>query len=228
MPAPTPIAYSESNWGVGTAKATASFTWQTGDRFVILGFTEDNGGTLTTPSTTGSGLSFAALAGTPTNIAGTCKAFGWTAAATANGSGTITSTAGGAFGGIAVWQYRGSDGVATPTLNASTTKTVSVLRGQNNSAVVFAAGDFSGVAVTGYSYTPAGATDRHTESFGSIHYSIYVADWGDQGAAGTTAYGITGTSSTGNHNKIAVEVFGSAAAAAARPPQIRSQYRGRW
>jgi hypothetical protein len=208
---PTLVAYSESSWDVGTAKTTAtSFTWEAFDRFVAVGLTRDNVTTLTTPadSSASGTLTFTQVT-TPTNAAGTCKGYSWVATATGNGSATITSTAAFTAAGIAVWQFRGSEGVGTSSADTTAAKTASLARSQDESAVVTAIADFAAGAPTGYAWTPTPSNDRRATQFGT-NYAVYVADWVDQDAAGTTSYGISGTASAGNHTNVVLEVLGAA------------------
>jgi hypothetical protein len=218
MAAPTISAYSNSNATDNAGnEATGSVSWNSGDLVVVLGVTEDNTATLATPATAGSGLSFAALSGFPSNVASSCKIYGWSATASATSSGTITSTNAGALRKvIAVWVVSGSDGVGNTAVSSSSDTTdpytVSLVRAGNNSAVLMAAGDWAPISDTTTDPSPlTGSTQRIGDNDGLVGgiYNAYVADWADEGTAGTTSYGITGV--TGAKMTLgAVEVKGSA------------------
>jgi hypothetical protein len=212
MAEPTLVAYAGAINATGTARTTASFTWQSGDVFHILGITDDNGHLLALPSTAGSNM------GTVSEIfaseaASTSKGYYWRATATGAGSGTFGSTItnSGDAGGIAVWQYRATDGQGTPATQVGVTaKTTDVARGQSNSHVISVQGDWAQVGDVVTDPTPAtNATERQTEAF-SGKCDVFVQDWGDQGGTGTTAYGITNHTGTVTMTQIAVEIFGSA------------------
>lgn len=220
MLAATLVAYAESSWTDKTSTPEASspsLTWQTGDLIVVFGSTENGGYTLDLPTTAGVGLSFTQKAAVGTTTSD-CHAYLWWAVATADGSGSITSspsTGQTAARGISVWQYRGSDGIGnTATLSASSAKTGSLVRSADNSRVGFGAGDWNAVT-SGTATSPSGGTVREN-STASGSMSQFVADWSDQGAAGTTSYGYTGGGTPKNYGFV-WEVLGSSGAAVPTP-----------
>jgi hypothetical protein len=214
---PTLVQVSASNHtDTSATETTASFTWQSGDVFHILGGTEDNANSLlATPSTAGSNLTFSLI--TATNTGSTAKAYYWRGTASGAGSGTITSagSGGGLRRGITAWQYRGTDGQGTPqTIAASSAKTISVTRGQANSHIIEILADWNAVGDVTTDPTPAGGNQR-VEVSNAGNVDFFVTDWGDQGATGTTAYGITNHTGTVNMAGIAVEILGTAGGASA-------------
>jgi hypothetical protein len=224
MAAPTISAYSNSTatdtGGAGT-EVTGSVSWTIGDVVVILGVTEDNGGKiLNTPTTGGSGLSFAAISGFPSNVASSCKIYGWSCVASATSSGTMTVTKGAGSGDrdvIAVWVVSGSDGVGNTSVSSATDTsnpyTTSLVRAGNNSAVLLAAGDWNATDDSTTTPSPsAGSTERMGDNAGRIAgiYNPYFANWADEGASGTTSYGITMDVAGGIFTLGAVEVKGTA------------------
>lgn len=217
MPAPTLVSYTETTWsGTGT-KSTAAVTWLAGDLVVVAAVNESANGTIAAPTATG--LTF--TAGGAVGTAGSdCQANSWSVTAGAGGSQVVTSTGSGAFNwGMGVWVWRGSGGIGTRATSITAAKTVSLVRSGANSCVVFASGDFSTAATTGYSFTPTVAHDRQHAAQGTA-YSVYVADFGDQGSAGTTSYGTAGETSSGPFTNLALEILGVAAAAGATPAPL--------
>ena len=204
---PQLVDYQETTWAGNGAKSTPSISWQAGDRIVVLGIASSEFGDL--PDPTATGLTFAA--DTPINQTGSCWVNTWTATAGANGSGAINSageTGSGAWG-MGVWVWRGSDGFGERAIGVGTTKTIPLSRRQNGSAVIAGLGDFGAGATAGAAFTPTVGHEREVQA--TAQYGAYVADWIDQGAAGTTSYGITGTASTSDHAKVAYEILGTGA-----------------
>lgn len=219
MAQPTLVAYSQSTWTDNTAQSTsettaASFTWQTGDVFHVFGAIEDFNFAFTgVPTTGGANLTFSAIT-TLGVVFSDCRVQYWRGTATGAGSGTfsLTYTASGVnrAGGIAVFQYRGTDGQGTPvTATGSSAKTLSVTRGQANSHVLFCGGDWNAVGDATVDPTPStNATERiHAPVSGRADF--FVNSWGDQGATGTTSYGITNHTGTVKMTMLAIEIFGT-------------------
>ena len=212
MAAPTRVGGSGSGIGTST-RATGSLSWSTGDVVFVLGITADNSYTLSTPTTAGSGLTFAAVSSTPTNVASSCKAYAWTATASASSSGTISSsvTPSSNHGAIIAWVYSGSDGLGATAISAAlgSTTTQNLTRGQANSMVVQIWGDWNAVNDTTVTWTPTGETQMLAQ-FQTGQMTSFGADWGDQGGTGTTAYGFSGFAG-GDMTAITLEVKGTAA-----------------
>jgi hypothetical protein len=223
MAAPTISAFSNSTAtdknNDGASETTGSVSWNLGDVVVVMGVTDDNFNTLATPATAGSGLSFAAVSGFPSNVASTCKIYAWSATASATSSGTITSVVGGGVSlarVIMVWVLSGSDGLGNAAVSSGADTTdpydVSLTRAGDNSAVLMVAGDWSAISDTTTDPSPlSGSTQRLGDNGGlcASQQNAYAADWADAGASGTTSYGVTGV--TGSKMTIgAVEVKGTA------------------
>lgn len=213
MPAPTLVAYGETAWNTaGTSKNVAALSWLTGDLIVILTAVEDAVDSMSVANQLGLTFTHGGVIGTS---GATCGADSWSATASSDQTSqqiAVTSSGASLHWGAAVWVFRNHSGIGNRATDITTAKTVNLTRAGGNSMVVGIQGDFSAAASTGYSFTPTVGNDRqHAQD--SPHYTFYVADWGDQGAAGTTAYGTTGETSTGTFAKIALEVEGTAAAA---------------
>lgn len=213
MPAPTLSNYQQSTWSdsVTGDEVTASVTWAAGDYVLILGGTSDNAGyQLNTPTATG--LTFAAVAGTPTNTNSNCKLYAWDATAGAGGSGVITATSVGGAGarGIAAFVFNGSGGLGNTSIavGMGSATTQSLVRALANSAVVQAWGDWDAVNDVAVTWTPGSETQRVAQ-FISGEATMFVASWPDQGAAGTTSYGFTAGGATAM-SAITIEVKGTA------------------
>jgi hypothetical protein len=202
---PQLIQYAETVWNTTGAKSTPSVSWLAGDLIYVIGGVESSGTPITTPTATG--LSFAAD-GTTVGSGSQCLAQSWVATAAADGSSAVSSTGAGALNyGLAVWVFRdhGGKGVRAGAVG----QTVSLARSSPHSRVILGSFDYSTDAPSGLSWTPAidaGGTEREKSTW-SIWYDTLVADWGDQGNAGTTSYGTTGTA-TGPFSTIAVEIKG--------------------
>lgn len=207
MAAANIVSVTSSDYDDTGASESVSITWQTGDRILVLGATEDNSGTLSLPTV--AGLTFTAMTGSPTNTASSSKGYAWQATAAGNGSGSVVSSRGGPISraGITVYVLRGCSGLGTPVINVGTGKTVSVVRGGVNSLVAEILVDWSADVDVTIDPLPAGGTQRVAE-LGAGNYTTFVYDWPDQGATGTTSYGITNSASTGTFTKIAVEILG--------------------
>lgn len=211
--APTLIGTSGNNWTSrpGTTQTTGSLSWQTGDLIVILGLTEDNQYSISTPTATG--LTFSAVSGFPTTTAGTCKGYAWQATAASNGSGTISATVDNLrMCNIQAFVYRGSSGIGTTYAIASsgdTTTTANLARSLSNSAVVWGGADWGATNDTTVSSSPAGGTQQEAAFISGVA-TMFCFNWDDQGAAGTTAYGISGFTPSNTFTKIALEIKGTA------------------
>lgn len=218
MAAPTLVDYQQSDWTskTNTSEVTPTVTFSAGDVVIVLGATEDNdNGLLNTP--TGTGLTFSAITGTPTNTSGQTKLYAWIATAASSGSSAVTATRGDGdtlLRGIAVFVFRGSDGLGNTAISASlgATTTQSLTRSQANSAIVQVWGDWNATNDTTVTWTPSGETQRIAQ-YVSSSATLFVASWGDQGAAGTTSYGFSGFSG-GKMSAITLEVKGTAGGAA--------------
>lgn len=185
-------------------ETVTGLTWNTGDTIVVLGMTEDNtNSTLGTPTATG--LTFAAMAGSPSAVASSCKGYAWSAVAGSNGGATITSVSGGGGvgHGIQAWVLRGG-AIGTPVLTVSAAKTVALTRLGTGSIVLFMGGDWSASADVTVTADPVtNGTQRIAETF--ANYTVFAFDWTSQGSPGTTPYGVGSASGTGNLTKWAVE-----------------------
>lgn len=202
---PTISAYSETTWNVATSpQATGSVSWSAGDEIVVLGLSADAGAPLTVSGGVALELNDSSA------VASSCWGGVWTGTADSGGSGAFTAARTGTSQpfGIAVWVITGSAGFGGRRIGVSTAKTLSFDRVDARSLVLGALGDWSAGVTTSMAWTPTIGTQREAQSVATF-YTAYVGDWADQGAAGTTAYGITGTASTGVHTKILVEVLGN-------------------
>lgn len=213
MAAPTLTNYQQSTWtDTSSGEATASATWSAGSFVVVVGITEDNAAaTLNTPTWSDS-ATFSAAPGTPTDTGSSCKAYAWTATANGAGSGAISSTGTtDTYHGIAVFVFSGSDGLgnisASAALGATTTQ--SLIRSGTNSAVISIWGDWAAVNDTDVTWTPGSSTPRIVTTVGGPNATFFLANWGDQGAAGTTSYGFSGHAGGGDFTAITIEVLGA-------------------
>lgn len=214
MAAPTVSDYQQSSFADITAgdEVTPALTWNAGDYILAIGITEDNA-TATMNVPTATGLTFTQWLAT--NTALNCKVYIWDATAAAGGSQAVTATRSDAntkARGLAVFAFstcagRGNSGALTPSGSATTQ---SLVRGGNNSAVVFVLGDFAADPdVTVTSSPAAGATQRVATTSGND--TNFILSWTDQGAAGTTSYGFSAGGAVKSIG-YALELLASAAA----------------
>lgn len=209
MPEPT-LTYAAATFtdDETLTNVTGSLSWEAGDIVVVFGATADGGTTLGTPTATGLTFSSLATAGGSSNT----QIYLWSATAGSSGSGAITSTANNQINraGIGAFVVHGSDGLGTPvTVTGSTAKTISVTRTQANSAVACLLADWNAVNDATTDPTPAGGTERTEVPGDAATWAVYLYSWGDQGATGTTSYGVTNHTGTVKMSGIAVEIKGT-------------------
>lgn len=203
--APTLISYTETSWvGNVSSVTTASLSWDTGDVIVCL-MASAGANTLSwsTPTTTGTGLTFTLAKGHNTT-ATDCGAAIYTAVAAATSSGTVTEAPTSSFTnhiGLGVYVARGSAGVGSSALGTGTGRTVSLAPTGADGMIVWGAFDWSASANQGYA--PASPTTHSTsapgpnasphEAVDGTEYTFYVAELDDQTSAGAVSYGIGGS-----------------------------------
>ena len=208
MPEPTLIAYGETAWNTtGTSKSASAVSWLTGDLIVVASQIEDAAGTVSVANQLGLTFANGGVVGTS---GATCGANTWSATATSDQTSVqVAVTAGDSTRdwGAGVWVYRDHGGIGARATDITTAKTVSLARGGNNSHVIGTQGDYSAAATSGYAFTPTVGNEREVAQV-SGRYSVYAADWSDQGAAGSTSYGTSGETSSGTFAKIALEILG--------------------
>lgn len=211
MPAPTLTSQVSSTWTdtLNGAETTGSLSWNSGDRILVMGVTEDAASTLALPTATG--LTFAAL-GSALAAGSNCWVHCWEATAGSTSSSVVTANNGeanSAMRGIWVSAWGSCTGfLRTNGTQGVTTQTVSVTRTGANSGIGFIGGDWSAGGVAGIGWTPAGQTQ--IQAVAHANMTGVCAYWGDQGAAGTTSYGTSGLASR-KWSQIAVEILGSTA-----------------
>ena len=216
MSAPTLIQYAELAWSTNEGGAsTSSVSWESGDVIVVVGGSEDSSAALAAPTATG--LTFSAVTGALCNASSDCYANAWVATAGGSGASAVATTGAGSLRacGLSVWVWRGSGGIGNVGASgaaANSNLTQSLVRSGDNSCVTGGLFDWGAVASTGYGWTPAVADDRqHAQvNISGLRYSVYIADWGDQGSAGTASYGITGVSGAGPFARVFIEILGTA------------------
>jgi hypothetical protein len=211
--------------GAATSEVTGSVSWNSGDLVVVTGLTDDNASTLGVPTTSGSGLSFTQKVTTAGTNGADCKAYVWSAIASATSSGTITSTASGSIHAMLnALVYSGSAGLGASNsgvnLAGGTAPSVSLTRANNNSAVVVGICDFNGGTDATVTNAPASGGTQRIATADNPFLLGFVIDWTDQGASGTTSYGFTAGQSGADWSGVVVEVKGTAAAGATCVPTL--------
>jgi len=214
--AETPI---ETAWtGTGTSKTTTvggngsgTMSYQSGDTVYVFGATgQASSTTLGTPTHSGANLPAFAAVGAAVGSGAQCWAHTWSAVATGSGTTTVSETATSSSDpwGIIAWVVRGSDGTGTRATLVSAAKTVSLTRGDDHSLVLEIIADYAAGSAT-LTWTPSGQNQREATQDAGL-YTVGVADWGDQGSAGATSYGVSaGFDATGPLTKIALEILGT-------------------
>ncbi len=220
MPAPTLISVTPSTFSDSgtTDEATASVSWQSGDRILVKGMWSNNQSSsndgISTPTATG--LTFSLIGSVNTTLVtggDDTINYMWSALAGSNGSSVVsavtTTTDTAKRGGIVVEVWRGSDGFGTPaTLDGSSAKTISLTRGSANSCVSLCMADWNQVGDVTVTATPTGTVDLASAQSGQADF--FSVTYGDQGATGTTSYGIANHTGTVDMSGIAVEILGTA------------------
>ena len=225
MAAPSFIQEAETAWNTDTTpKTTGSFAVQIGDVLVAYAISENEGVVLSTPTNTGTALTWTARQ--IVNVTDYCYVGLWTTVATVAESITVSfarTGVGGLFGGN-VLTFRGSSGVgaSNKTNVASGAPTLDLTTTLVNSAVVVANGDWNaGDGASRAWRTNAGAFTEQTYFRDSSLYTVYGGYHADAGAAGTYAVGLSAP--TGQRYAIAaVEVKGTAVGGIVR--QVTQQY----
>lgn len=218
MAEPTFGDYQESTWTdiFTTDELTASVTWGAGDVVLVVGAISNNtGGALGVPTVSGLTFSQIAAVNAGTTSGDDAVVYMWSATAAASGSGQIASVTSGGDStqraGLAAMVWSGSDGFGTPaTIDNSTAKTISLTRVQANSHVAVILADWNEVNDTTVNATPTGTVRKAVNLPGQL--TVFICTFGDQGATGTTSYGITDHTGTVDMSGIVVEIKGTAAA----------------
>lgn len=194
MAAPTKVSDSSSGWTTtGATRSTGSLTWQTGDLMLIVGFTENTGTTLSTPTGL-TGLTLAALTGYPATLAGSAPIYAWSATASSGSSGTpstnVSSSTNAA--GIHAFVFRGHNGIgAVPTpVQSGTSLVLPTTRTGQHSLVVAIVVDGNATNDTTVTTLPSAGATQDDAAFMTGRATSFSFDWSDQGGPGTTSYGI--------------------------------------
>lgn len=207
MSAPTLISYTETAWDtVGLTKSTASISWNAGDVIVVIGGSE---GADNLTLATATGLTF--VPQKSNNTINTCASRLDAVVAGSSGSSAVTMTndASGHDWGFAVWVWRNSAGIGNSveqhTGGSAPTESVSLTPTAADGAIVWGLFDFQASALGTIVPTPTNTRQRAV--IGGTHYTIYVADLGDQTSAGGVLYGVSGAGSvTGPFSIVAMEI----------------------
>jgi hypothetical protein len=224
------VSFVEGVPASGASLSTpTSVSWLADDVVVLIAGTEGGGSeSWAVPTTTGTGLTIAQqqLHASASNCGAGC----WGTVASAGSSGTFgikqpaTGTAEHVM--LAALVFRGSAGVGSSNVAASSSRTLSLTPTGADGAIVWGVFDWGANAVV--AATPT-ATTHSTSSPGpqaepqallvSPHYTYYFEELDDQTSAGAVSYGIGG-SGTGPYTIIAVEVKAAGGGAAAPNPRV--------
>lgn len=193
----------------GLSKATA-ISWQAGDLLAVVAGDEyaratTNFSTLPTLTDNSSQtVTFTQRQNIGTNGA-SCNAALWTARPVNNGTSRTLTVANVAAGDNWGWRcfvytnadYDNSAGNDNVVMSGGAVS-LSLTRNTDNCSIVEGLFDYSASADVTVTTNPAGGTQDDAISVGTS-YAAFVFDWGDQGVAGTTSYGLTNGTGTGRH-----------------------------
>lgn len=197
--------------GTGTARASASVTWATGD-LIVVGNTSEGGSageSFSVPTATG--LTFASVVSH--TASSNCAAAIFTATAGAGGTQAITGhlSNGTSNWNMWIWVWHNHGGAGQSASQFTTTKTVSMTPlGGADSGIVWIVGDFAGGTVTP-SATPTTPNETTRQATGASTYNYLSTDSTDQTSAGAVSYGIV-TTAGGPFSIIVFEIKGSSTA----------------
>jgi hypothetical protein len=179
---------------------SASFTWEDGDLFIVVGATAHSSGAWAAPTATG--LTFSTIDTATTGSWGWARS--WQATASGSGSDNITIPGpAGAFFGAVCYQWRDHGGVGdSGAVSGGSTTTVS-LTVADDSAVVYLGMD-EAAGAPGQTLTPSSPTPTERADATATNITWHVGDWVGVGA-GTTGYG--NGDGGGNWFQVAVEVL---------------------
>lgn len=190
-----------------TANSIANVSWGTGDTIYVGGATE-GANTINLPTATG--LTFTQIV--TIGDGSSCHGYWWKATAAAPGTNvTITAnTSSASMAGVLAYVVSAGSSAGTGNTGGSitgTTTTANVVRAGNNSAVLWVGGDFGATNDVVVASVPVGGTQRQA-AWATGRATLFAFDWPDEGAAGTTAYGISGFAAGGVFMRLGVEVLG--------------------
>lgn len=234
MSAPTLVTdYPGSGWGhTGTAETISNVSESLNDVLVLCAGSADNAQTISSP--TGGGHTYTLQQSVIVNQY--CAAYQWTTLGTSAQTFNLglTGSANGSPWSGHVLRFSGSDGVgASAKANASNTlPSLAITTTQANSALVVINLDWTGQSgatrtwrtVNGFTPTAGNGQERVYFTDGS-NYTVYIAYYPDVGAVGSKTVGMT-LPTAQKTSIIAVEVRGSAAAAATSLPPARRRHIG--
>lgn len=206
---PTLVGYQETTWMGNGAKSTPSIGWMAGDLILVLGLASSEFGDLPTPTISGGPT----LTGdTPLDATGEPWANTWKGTAANESSAAVASTGetGSGAWGMAAWVFRNSEGFGGRVTLGSAAKVATLTKQASDSTVVGGVADYDAGPTGGYAFTPTPSNEREVQTNG-INWTVFVADWLDTDTGGDQVFGITGTTSTGQHTKIMQEVLGQPA-----------------
>lgn len=220
---PTRVSFGASVFNTSTTPKTVSVTVQTGDILVVMSLGESSNSAAVNTAPTGGSLTYTQRATLGTSSA-TGRAIAWTAPATSSTTFSVSAIApatdGSLWWGVAVWVWRGSDGVGTigaPTAG-STSNLVTLTTTGANSALAIGSADWAakdGTTRTRRTINGSTGTEQ-VYSRDSVHWGTYAQDYGDTGAAGSVTGGYSAPTLQASAI-IAVEVLGAAGGAPAIP-----------
>lgn len=183
-----------------------SISWETGDLILVFAISSDIFyNSFFTPTV--SGLTFEIEA--TQFVSGDCPLQAWSAIAAGNGSGSISvarNSAINARAGAVAIVFRNHGGLGNISSNAGSASLTQLFsRSSDNSAVIAAFGDWNAVNDTIVSASPSDGTVDMAEY--ATNYSFFLCHWLNQGASGSTQYGIADHAGGVQLNSILIEIL---------------------
>lgn len=210
MAAPPFVQEAETAWNTATTpKTTASINVTSGNVLAVVGASEKDTVTISTPTNTGTGQTFSLLQSVV--VSAFCWAGGWSATCSATEAETFSFARGatsGWFGGN-VLEFSGSNGVGASSKNngSGAPGTVSLTTTQANSAIVVIVADFNAGVGARTWLTNAGAFTEQTSQV-VANYTVYAGFHADAGAVGSYTVGLSAPNQ--KFSIVAFEVKGTA------------------
>lgn len=207
---PTPVQVSPVGLTATSPADSASFTWQDGDLFIVVGSTAHSSGAWAAPTATG--LTFEIIDTATTASWGWARS--WKAIAVGSGSDNITIPGpAGAFFGAVCYQFNDHGGVGDhDAVSGGTTTTVSLTTSDDSTVIYLGMDEHAGAA--GQTLTPSSPTPTERVDATATNITWHGGDW--EGVdAGTVGYG--NGDNGGNWFQVAVEVLAAPTGQTIRP-----------
>lgn len=208
--APSYPAYTNTAWNTTSPKTSNSVSVQTGDIIVVVAAGKDETANFTTPTNSGTALTWTLIDSQDTNPYPEVRA--WQATASATESITVSVTSGGSVvWGVCVLVVRGSDGASKTAKLSSTSVSNVLLPTREKSGVFVLIADWAGVSGASRSWlTGAGSAVERAYEYQPNDFTLMAATHAQVGDAGGYTVGVSGFSGF-QATIFAIELLGTVA-----------------